>query len=93
MNGNYNPYRNEEHDRENTLTNANFQEIVEFQRAKPPSFYRYFDPILVERWIMQLDKIFEVLGCTATQKVTFATYMLEGEAEHWWRGARRYLEK
>ena len=41
---------------------------------------------------MQLKKIFAVMGCTDSQKVVFATYMLEGEMEHWWRGAKSLLE-
>ena len=40
---------------------------------------------------MKIEKIFEVLTCTNNQKATYATYMLVGEAEHWWRGARALL--
>ena len=32
------------------------------------------------------------MGCANSQKVVFATYMLEGDAEHWWRGAKSWLE-
>ena len=30
--------------------------------------------------------------CTDAQKIAFITYMLEGEAEHWWRDARSLLQ-
>ena len=32
------------------------------------------------------------MGSTDAQKVTFATFMLMGEAENWWDYARRQLE-
>ena len=41
---------------------------------------------------MQQEKIFMVMGCAHLQKVVFATYMLEGGVEHWWRGAKSLLE-
>ena len=40
---------------------------------------------------MQLEKIFTVMGYTDSQKVIFATYMLDREAELWWRGAKSLL--
>ena len=38
------------------------------------------------------QKYFEVLNCSETQKVVFATFMLGGKAEHWWRMEKRLLE-
>lgn len=35
-----------------------------------------------------MEKIFEAMACTDEQRVRYAVYMLEGEAEHWWRTAR-----
>ena len=63
-----------------------------FRKANPPSFLGEPDPVKAERWIMQLEKIFGVLNCSSEQKVLLAAYMLEGEAEYWWKGAKRLLE-
>ena len=32
------------------------------------------------------------MGCADSQKVVLATYILEGEAEHWWRAIKSLLE-
>ena len=32
------------------------------------------------------------MGHVDPQKVVFTPYMLEGEMEHWWRGAKSLLE-
>lgn len=38
-----------------------------------------------------MEKIFVVVPCSEEQKVNFATFMLKGEAENWWRGAREKM--
>ena len=69
------------------MLEQNFKAYMSFGRPSQPSFYGHYDPIAAERWIMELEKIFEVLESINAQKVTFVTYMLEVEAKHWWRGA------
>ncbi|XP_023871514.2 uncharacterized protein LOC111984125 [Quercus suber] len=49
------------------------------------------DPIEAETWIMQMEKIFDVVGCIEVQKVSFASFMLKGEAKHWWRSTKNTL--
>lgn len=39
-----------------------------------------------------MEKIFSTLICIEQQKVAFATYMLEVDAEFWWADAKRLLE-
>ncbi|XP_043694199.1 uncharacterized protein LOC122644895 [Telopea speciosissima] len=39
-----------------------------------------------------MEKIFRVLECTDHQKVTCATFMLQGEANMWWKTFRKILE-
>ncbi|GMY33606.1 hypothetical protein FCV25MIE_28848 [Fagus crenata] len=65
------------------------QEI--FLKQRPPSFAGGPNPLEAEGWIQKLEKIFEFLGCTDEQKVKFATYMLEGLAEFWWKLEKRLL--
>lgn len=79
--GNNNGIRNEEVGTGEPVIPPNFQGLPEFRKTKPPSFYGEYDPLKAQRWINQLDKIFVAMGCTDAQRVTFATYMLEGEAE------------
>lgn len=72
--------------------NPNFRGLSEFRKAGPPSFDGKYDPVAADNWLRELEKIFNVMMCTDTQKVTFAAFMLKSEAEHWWRGARDLLE-
>uniref|UniRef100_A0A2N9FG06 Reverse transcriptase domain-containing protein n=1 Tax=Fagus sylvatica TaxID=28930 RepID=A0A2N9FG06_FAGSY len=74
--------------REQTVQGAT-QEI--FLKQRPPSFAGGPNPLEAEGWIHKLEKIFEFLACTDEQKVKFATYMLEGPAEFWWKSEKRLL--
>ena len=40
---------------------------------------------------MQMEKIFDVVGCTKVQKVSFTSFMMKGEAKHWWRSTKKTL--
>ena len=63
-----------------------------FKKLNPLAFKGEFDPIVAESWILDLEKYLEVLNFSKTQKVVFATFMLGGEAKHWWRMEKRLLE-
>ena len=65
--------------------------IEQFWKMGPPSFLGNPDPTEAETWIMQMDKIFDVVGCTKVQKVSFASFMLKGEANYWWRSTKKTL--
>ena len=65
--------------------------IEQFRKMGPPSFLENPDPTEAKTWIMQMEKIFDVVGCTEVQKVSFASFMLKGEAEHWWRSTKKTL--
>ena len=60
-----------------------------FRSLRPPTFYGTTDPMVAESWIMQIEKTFRVLRCTDEQRVEWATFVMEGPAEHWWRAALR----
>ena len=32
-----------------------------------------------------MEKILDVIDCSKDQRVSFATFMLQGKAEYWWR--------
>ena len=55
----------------------------QFKKLNPHAFKEEYDPIVAESWVFDLEKYFEVLNCSETQKVVFATFMLGGKAEHW----------
>ena len=65
--------------------------IEQFRKMGPPSFLGNPNPTEVETWIMQMEKIFDGVGCVEVQKVSFASFMLKGEAEHWWRSTKKTL--
>ena len=63
----------------------------QFKKLNPSAFKGEFDPIVVESWTLDLEKYFNILNFSKTQKVVFATFMLSVEAEHWWRMEKRLL--
>ena len=59
-----------------------------FMKQNPPSFDGKPNPTEVENWFLQMEKLLEVLDCTDSQKVRFATFKLIGEVERWWRSTK-----
>ena len=70
-----------------------YLKFAEFRKANPPSFRGAYDLDKVDEWIKAMEKVFSILDCSDHQKVTFATYILEAEAEFWWNGVRRLFEE
>ena len=66
--------------------------LNDFKRQEPPKFSGGFDPEEADSWLQELEKIFTFLHTPAEKKVDYATYLLTGEAEYWWRGARAMME-
>lgn len=54
-----------------------------FTKHGPPRFKGGFNPKGAQLWLSEIEKIFAV-DCYEEHKVTYATYMLRGEAEDWW---------
>ncbi|KAF5445020.1 hypothetical protein F2P56_034103 [Juglans regia] len=59
---------------------------------KTPAFTGEEDSLQAERWIGDLERTFEVCGCTEAQKVLYGSYLLHGEAANWWKTKRELLE-
>ncbi|MQM17176.1 hypothetical protein Taro_050143 [Colocasia esculenta] len=55
-----------------------------FKRMAPPSFKGESQPLLVESWMREIEKIFRAIRCVEEDKVTLATYMLQERADVWW---------
>lgn len=66
--------------------------LNEFRRQDPPKFKGEHDPDKADLWLQEIEKIFEILHCTDNAKVEYATYLMIGEAEYWWRGAKKMME-
>lgn len=67
--------------------------FFDFKKLDPPYFSGTLDPLEAEAWIRNIGKCFEVLNCTEEQKASFAAFMLNKEADHWWCMTKRFLEE
>ena len=63
----------------------------QFHKLHPLAFKGTVDLLEAEAWVGKMEKIFEVLGSDNAQKVLFAAFMLEGDADQWWKTARTVL--
>ncbi|XP_012574068.1 uncharacterized protein [Cicer arietinum] len=63
-----------------------------FHRQDPPKFKGEHDPDKADLWLQEIDKISEILHCSDNAKLEYATYLMIGEAEYWWRGAKKLME-
>ncbi|XP_056173135.1 uncharacterized protein LOC130139663 [Syzygium oleosum] len=62
--------------------------VEQFLKLKPPRFNGRGNTEAAPRWVEELEKAFEVLGCTEEEKVTLAVYQLQDNASDWWRATR-----
>ena len=65
--------------------------LEQFKKLDLPIFRGSTNPMVAEAWIKQMEKIFTALGCGEEQKVVFASFVLQGEADHWWESKARLL--
>ena len=61
----------------------------DFKKLGPPYFSGDIDPAEVEAWILKMEKFFGVIDCSKEQKASYTTFMLEKEANPWWRMTKR----
>ncbi|XP_030443795.1 uncharacterized protein LOC115666158 [Syzygium oleosum] len=64
------------------------QLVEQFIKLKSPKFDGRGDLEGALLWMEELEKAFEVLGCTEEEKVTLAVYQLQGNANDWWKATR-----
>jgi hypothetical protein len=65
--------------------------LEHFRKLGPPVFKGTTDPFEAEAWVKRMEKLFTTMGCTDDRRVTFAAFMLEGEANVWWTEEQRLL--
>ena len=63
--------------------------LREFLRQSPPTFQGSSNPLDADRWIRRVTKVFDGLGVAEDFKVGLATYLFDGEADHWWESVKR----
>ena len=64
----------------------------DFKKLSPPYFSGTSDPTETKASIMKIEKFFDVIDCSKEQKASYATFMLDKEADHWWHMTKRLLE-
>lgn len=64
-----------------------------FLKFQPPHFAGTTNYEEAELWIGRMEKIYRPLNYTEERKVTFAVYLLDGDAEMWWKHVeQRWLD-
>lgn len=64
-----------------------FHPLEKFTKLKPPKL----DPLEADEWIIQMDKLFEAMLCPEEENIQLDTFTFKGEAEYWWKTAKRVL--
>ena len=63
--------------------------LQKFRTQHPPTFTGGGDPMAVDHWFIQIEKVLEVMEITFdTTRIKLAVFQLESEAQIWWKWAR-----
>ena len=63
--------------------------LQRFREHHPPTFTGGGDPMVVDYWFMQIEKVLEAMEITSeATRIRLAAFQLEGKAQVWWRWAR-----
>jgi hypothetical protein len=49
--------------------------------------------VAAENWVLQMEKLMEVMCCTDEQMVPYATFKFTAEAEHWWTSNKDHFQQ
>ena len=63
---------------------ANIDLVKQFLKLKPLTFIGGMNPIKGNKWLTEMENNFWLLRCNEVQKVKISSYLLIGEADHWW---------
>ncbi|KAK9740392.1 hypothetical protein RND81_03G031700 [Saponaria officinalis] len=63
-----------------------------FGRHRPPTYDGLCDPVVLEEWIREMEKLFTETLCPEDQKVGVASYYLQKEADNWWSISRAAIQ-
>ena len=63
--------------------------LQKFRAHHPPTFTGGGDPMVVNHWFMQIEKVLEAMEITSdTTRIRLAMFQLESKAQIWWKWAR-----
>ena len=63
--------------------------LQRFRAHHPPTFTGEEDPMVVDHWFMQIEKVLEAIEITFdATRIGLVAFQLEGEAQVWWKWAR-----
>ncbi|XP_022007658.1 uncharacterized protein LOC110906906 [Helianthus annuus] len=60
-----------------------------FMACKPPFYHGEADPIVCQRWISDIEGVFERTHCDETDFVAYGTGQLRGQAKDWWDNLKK----
>ncbi|KAI3891534.1 hypothetical protein MKW92_000244 [Papaver armeniacum] len=66
--------------------------LDKFVRLKPPQFEGSYDPLVVDKWKEDIDKIFVAMRCTPIQR-QLVVFQLSGESRKWWMNSAMGLDQ
>ena len=65
--------------------------LERFLKNNPQAFKGGYNPEGAQKWLEGMEKIFGAMRCSEVQKVTLGTYMLQDDANYWWKNASQRL--
>ncbi|KAF6141885.1 hypothetical protein GIB67_037853 [Kingdonia uniflora] len=68
-----------------------YKYLEQLQKYKHPSFFGTLVPSEAETWFKSIEKTLNAMKCPENQRVTLATYLVQGEGNHWWDTAKRTI--
>ncbi|XP_035845772.1 uncharacterized protein LOC118492098 [Helianthus annuus] len=63
----------------------------EFMACKPPIYNGEVDPIICQRWLSDIEGVFERTHCDVSDFVAYGTGQLRGQAKDWWDNMRKEI--
>ncbi|WJX19574.1 hypothetical protein P8452_09245 [Trifolium repens] len=78
--------------RERKIIAAGFRLLTSFNHQAPPKFSGEGGPDTADLWLQAIERIFGAIHCPEGEKVTLATYQLQGSSEYWWGNTRLIME-
>ena len=74
--------------REREIIAAGSRLLTSFNHQAPPKFSGEGGPDTADLWLQSIERIFGAIHCPEGEKVTLATYQLQGSSEYWWGNTR-----
>ena len=80
---------NQAHGQSSSSKGSSFDD---FKKLGLPYFSITSDPTETESYILKMKKLFNIIDCFEEQKASYATFMLDKEADQWWHMTKKLLK-